>query len=100
MTEVATTVRPMGDRILIRPESREEKTKSGLVLPDTAKEKPMEGVVVAVGRGRTTDDGSVIEVDVKEGDRVLFAKYSGTEVRIDDSDLLIIAERDLLAVIS
>ena len=67
MTEVATKVRPMGDRILIRPESREEKTKSGLVLPDTAKEKPMEGVVVAVGRGRVSDDGNVIEVDVKEG---------------------------------
>ena len=99
MTEVATNVRPMGDRILIRPESREETTKSGLVLPDTAKEKPMEGVVLAVGRGRTTDDGTVVEVDVKEGDRVLFAKYSGTEVRIDESDLLIIAERDLLAVI-
>ena len=100
MTEVATIVRPMGDRILIRPESREEKTKSGLVLPDTAKEKPMEGVVVAVGRGRVSDDGNVIEVDVKEGDRVLFAKYSGTEIRIDEADLLIIAERDLLAVLS
>ncbi|MCY3911890.1 MAG: co-chaperone GroES [Chloroflexi bacterium] len=100
MSEVATKVRPMGDRILIRTVSREETTKSGLVLPDTAKEKPMEGEVLAVGRGRTTDDGTVIEVDVKEGDRVLFAKYSGTEVRIDDSDLLIIAERDLLAVLS
>ena len=100
MSEVATMVRPMGDRILIRPESREETTKSGLVLPDTAKEKPMEGLVLAVGRGRTTEDGSLVEVDVKEGDRVLFAKYSGTEVRIDESDLLIIAERDLLAVIS
>ena len=100
MSEVATKVRPMGDRILIRPESREEKTKSGLVLPDTAKEKPMEGIVQSVGRGRITDDGNVVEVDVKEGDRVLFAKYSGTEVRIDDADLLIIAERDLLAVIS
>ena len=100
MSEVATKVRPMGDRILIRPVSREETTKSGLVLPDTAKEKPMEGEVLAVGRGRTTDDGNVIEVDVKEGDLVLFAKYSGTEVRIDESDLLIIAERDLLAVIS
>ena len=97
---MATKVRPMGDRILIRPESREEKTKSGLVLPDTAKEKPMEGVVVAVGRGRVSDDGNVIEVDVKEGDRVLFAKYSGTEIRIDEADLLIIAERDLLAVLS
>ncbi len=100
MSEVATKVRPMGDRILIRPVSREETTKSGLVLPDTAKEKPMEGEVLAVGRGRTTDDGTVIEVDVKEGDLVLFAKYSGTEVRIDDADLLIIAERDLLAVFS
>ncbi len=100
MSEVATKVRPMGDRILIRPVSREETTKSGLVLPDTAKEKPMEGEVLAVGRGRTTDDGTVVEVDVKEGDLVLFAKYSGTEVRIDDSDLLIIAERDLLAVLS
>ena len=100
MSEVATKVRPMGDRILIRTVTREETTKSGLVLPDTAKEKPMEGEVLAVGRGRTTDDGTVIEVDVKVGDLVLFAKYSGTEVRIDDSDLLIIAERDLLAVLS
>ena len=100
MSEVATKVRPMGDRILIRTVTREETTKSGLVLPDTAKEKPMEGEVIAVGRGRTTDDGTVIEVDVKVGDLVLFAKYSGTEVRIDDSDLLIIAERDLLAVLS
>ena len=100
MAEVATKVRPMGDRILIRTVTREETTKSGLVLPDTAKEKPMEGEVLAVGRGRTTDDGTVVEVDVKEGDRVLFAKYSGTEVRIDDADLLIIAERDLLAVLS
>jgi chaperonin GroES len=100
MSEVATKVRPMGDRIVIRPVSREETTKSGLVLPDTAKEKPMEGEVLAVGRGRMTDDGNLIEVDVKEGDLVLFAKYSGTEVRIDDSDLLIIAERDLLAVLS
>lgn len=100
MSEVATKVRPMGDRILIRTVTREETTKSGLVLPDTAKEKPMEGEVLAVGRGRTTDDGTVIDVDVKVGDLVLFAKYSGTEVRIDDSDLLIIAERDLLAVLS
>jgi chaperonin GroES len=100
MAAVATKVRPMGDRILIKPESREETTKSGLVLPDTAKEKPMEGLVVAVGNGRTTDDGNVVEVDVKKGDRVLFAKYSGTEIRIDEDDLLIIAERDLLAVLS
>ncbi len=99
MAAVATKVRPMGDRILIKPEGREETTKSGLVLPDTAKEKPMEGRVIAVGKGRTTDDGNLVEVDVKEGDLVLFAKYSGTEVRIDDDDLLIIAERDLLAVI-
>jgi chaperonin GroES len=99
MAAVATKVRPMGDRILIKPEGREETTKSGLVLPDTAKEKPMEGRVIAVGNGRTTDDGNVVEVDVKEGDLVLFAKYSGTEVRIDEDDLLIIAERDLLAVI-
>lgn len=100
MAAVATKVRPMGDRILIKPESREETTKSGLVLPDTAKEKPVEGLVVAVGNGRTTDDGNVVEVDVKKGDRVLFAKYSGTEIRIDEDDLLIIAERDLLAVLS
>ena len=99
MAAVATKVRPMGDRILIKPESREETTKSGLVLPDTAKEKPMEGRVVAVGKGRTTDDGNVVKVDVKKGDLVLFAKYSGTEVRIEDDDLLIIAERDLLAII-
>ena len=99
MAAAAKKVTPMGDRILIKPEGREETTKSGLVLPDTAKEKPMEGRVVAVGKGRTTDDGNVVKVDVKKGDLVLFAKYSGTEVRIEDDDLLIIGERDLLAII-
>ena len=99
MSEVATTVRPMGDRILIRPESREETTKSGLVLPDTAKEKPMEGEVLAVGPGARDDSGKLAPLDVKAGDRILFGKWSGTEVKIDGEDLLIMKESDVMGII-
>jgi chaperonin GroES len=92
-------ITPLGDRVVIKPLGREETTKSGIVLPDTAKEKPQRGTVVAAGPGRRDDDGDRIEMDVKVGDQVLFAKYSGTEFKLDDDELLIIAEKDILAII-
>lgn len=100
MATVATKVKPLGDRVLIQPEDRETTTASGLVLPDTAKEKPQEGTVLAVGSGRVNDDGVTVPLEVKEGDKVLYAKYAGTEVRLDDEDFLIVSERDVLAIIS
>ncbi|MCS6798015.1 MAG: co-chaperone GroES [Myxococcota bacterium] len=92
-------VRPLHDRVLVKRLASEEKTKGGIIIPDTAKEKPIEGKVVAVGNGRITDDGKVRPLDVKEGDRVLFGKYSGTEVKIDGEEHLILREDDILAVI-
>ena len=100
MATVATKVKPLGDRVLIQPEDRETTTASGLVLPDTAKEKPQEGTVLAVGSGRVNDEGKTIALEIKEGDKVLYAKYAGTELRLDDEDYLIVSERDVLAVIS
>jgi chaperonin GroES len=93
-------LKPLGDRLVIKPASREETTKSGIVLPDTAKEKPQRGTVVAAGEGRKDDDGDRIALDVKVGDNVLFAKYAGTEFKLDDEDLLILSEKDVLAVIA
>lgn len=90
---------PLGDRVVVKPAGREETTKSGLVIPDTAKEKPQRGTIVATGPGRRDDDGDRIELDVKVGDVVLFAKYAGTEFKLDEQDLLILAEKDILAVI-
>lgn len=92
-------LKPLGDRLVIQPASREEMTASGIVLPDTAKEKPHRGTVIAAGEGRRDDDGDRIPMDVKVGDEVLFAKYAGTEFKLDDKDLLILAEKDVLAVI-
>jgi len=92
-------VKPLGDRIVIKALSREETTASGIVLPDTAKEKPQEGEVLAVGPGRTDDNGKRISLEVSVGNKVLFAKYAGTEVKVDDEELLIISERDLLAIL-
>jgi len=92
-------LRPLGDRVLIKPIGREEMTKSGIVLPDTAKEKPQRGTVVAVGAGRVDDDGDRVPVDVEIGNEVLFAKYAGTEFKLEDEELLILAEKDILAVI-
>jgi len=100
MAKVTTKVKPLGDRLLIRPEDREATTASGLVLPDTAKEKPQEGTVIAAGSGRVTEDGKTIPLEINEGDKVLYAKYAGTELRLDDEDLLIVSERDVLAIIS
>ena len=98
-TELKLKLKPLGDRLVIKPATREETTASGIVLPDTAKEKPQRGTVVAAGEGRRDDDGDRIEMDVKVGDEVLFAKYAGTEFKLDDQDLLILAEKDVLAVI-
>jgi chaperonin GroES len=98
-TPMALRLRPLGDRVVVKPLQREEVTKSGIVLPDTAKEKPQEGEVVAVGPGRVTDGGERIAMEVKEGDRVLFAKYAGTEFKLDDQEYLIFSERDILAVL-
>ncbi len=97
---VKTKVQPLQDRILVRRLDEEaEATSGGIILPDSAKEKPQEGEVIAVGPGRVTDDGKRQEVDVKEGDRILFAKYAGTEVKIEDEELLIMREDDVLAVV-
>ena len=91
-------VRPLADRVLVRRVEAEEKTAGGIVLPDTAKEKPKEGEIVAVGEGKLLDDGSRSKVQVKVGDRVLFTSYAGTEVKIDGEDYLIMREEDILAV--
>ena len=96
---VATSLKPLGDRVVVKPAGREEMTKSGIVLPDTAKEKPQRGTIIAVGQGRRDEDGDRIEMDVTVGDEVLFAKYAGTEFKLDDEELLILAEKDILAVI-
>lgn len=99
-TAVATKLQPLGDRLVIRPLGRDEMTKSGIVLPDTAKEKPQEGEVLAAGKGRVDDNGKRIPMEVAVGNKVLFAKYSGTEFKSDGEDLLVLSERDVLAVLS
>jgi chaperonin GroES len=91
--------RPLHDRVVVKRVEQEEKTKGGIIIPDTAKEKPQEGEVIAVGPGGRNEDGDLIPLDVKAGDRVLFGKWSGTEVKIDGEDLLIMKESDLLGVI-
>jgi chaperonin GroES len=88
---------PLADRLVVRPIEREEVTKGGIVLPDTAKEKPQEGKVLAVGPGRLSEDGKRIAMDVKVGDIVIYAKYGGTEIKIDDEELLILSESNILA---
>ncbi len=93
------TFRPLHDRVLVAPLDAEEKSAGGIIIPDTAQEKPMEGKIVAVGNGYKDDDGKVTPLDVKAGDTVLYGKFAGTEVRIDGEDLLIVKESDILAVI-
>lgn len=90
--------RPLGDRVIVEPQSAEQTTKSGIVLPDTAQEKPQSGVVVAVGPGRVTDDGKQIPVNVKAGDVVIYGKYGGTELKVEGTSYLIVRESDILAV--
>ncbi len=92
-------IQPLGDRILVKVVEAEEKTKSGIVLPDTAKEKPQEGKVVGVGKGKMLDDGTIKPLDVKAGDKILFGKYAGTEIKHEDEDYLILKEDDVLAIV-
>jgi chaperonin GroES len=92
-------IRPLQDRVIVKRIEEEEKTKGGIIIPDTAKEKPMEGKIIAVGKGKVLEDGKIHPLDVKAGDRVLFGKYSGTEVKIDGEEHLIMREDDILGVI-
>ena len=96
---MATKVKPLGDRVLVRPEEEEEQMKGGIIIPDTAKEKPQRGKVVAVGDGKVDDSGKKIKPSVKSGDTVLYGKYSGTEIQLDDEEHLIMSEGDILAII-
>ncbi len=92
-------IRPLHDRVLVEPLDAEEKTAGGIIIPDTAKEKPMEGKIVAVGKGSKNDEGKVAPLDVKSGDRILYGKWSGTEVKVDGDDYLIMKESDIMGVI-
>jgi len=92
-------VKPLGDRILVEVLEAEEVTKGGIVLPDNAKEKPQEAKVIAVGKGRVSDEGKVIALEVKEGDKVIFGKYSGTELKIDSKELMMLKEEDVLGIV-
>jgi chaperonin GroES len=93
------SLRPLGDRVIIKTVAMEEKTKSGIVLPDTAKEKPQEGEVIAVGEGKVLDNGQKVPVEVKVGDKILYSKFAGTEVKVDGEEYLILSEREILAII-
>ncbi len=99
MAKMKMNLRPLADRVVVEPAEKEERTASGIILPETAKEKPQEGEVVAVGPGRRDEDGKLIPMDVKKGDTVLFAKYAGTEVKIEDKRYLILKESDILAIV-
>jgi chaperonin GroES len=92
-------LKPLADRVIVKAAEAEEKTKGGIILPDTAKEKPMQGEIVAVGTGKVTEDGKVIALEVKVGDKVLYGKYSGTEITADDTEYLIMRESDIFAII-
>lgn len=94
----ATSIKPLGDRVLVEPLEREDVTKSGIVLPDTAKEKPQEGTIISVGSGRVDDKGVKHALEVKKGNKVLYGKYSGTEIKIEGKDYLILSEKDILAI--
>ena len=97
---MASELQPLADRLVIKPIEKEGKTKSGIYLPDTAKERPQEGEVIAVGPGRLSDDGKRIAMDIKAGDIVIYAKYAGTEVKLEDEEYLILSEKDILAVVA
>jgi chaperonin GroES len=97
-TQTAVSIRPLGDRVVIKPATREEVSAAGVILPDTAKEKPQKGTIIAVGPGRTLDDGQRQAPEVSEGQTVLYAKYAGTEVKIEGEDYLILSEKDVLAI--
>ena len=93
-------IKPLADRVVVKPVEEQEVSKSGIIIPDTAKEKPMEGEIIEVGSGRLSDDGKLVNLEVKKGDRVLYGKYSGTEISIDGDDYLIMRESDIFAVVS
>ena len=99
-TKSATKLQPLGDRVVVKPTPREEMTKSGIVLPDTAKEKPQEGTILAIGPGAFDNDGKRIAMDVEVGQKVLYGKYAGTEFKLDDDELLIVSQKDILAVVA
>jgi chaperonin GroES len=98
-TATSKKLNPLGDRVVIKPTPREDMTKSGIVLPDTAKEKPQEGTILAAGPGKTLDDGKRASMDVKVGDRVLYSKYAGTEFKVDGEELLIVSQDNILAIV-
>ena len=99
-TKSATKLQPLGDRVVVKPTPREEMTKSGIVLPDTAKEKPQEGTILAVGPGIFDEDGNRIPMDVQVGQKVLYGKYAGTEFKLEEDDLLIVSQKDILAIVA
>ena len=99
ITKTSTNIKPLSDRILIRPTEQKEMTESGIILPDTAKERPQEGEVVAVGPGRYLSNGKRLEMELKSGDKVIYSKYSGTEIEADDGELLLLGSNDVLAKI-
>jgi chaperonin GroES len=96
---VASKIRPVGDRVVVKPAEKEEITKSGIVIPDTVKEKPQEGTIIAIGSGKINEKGDRTPLEVKAGDRVLFAKYGGTEFKFEGEDLLVLRESDILAIL-
>jgi chaperonin GroES len=98
-TKTASKLQPLGDRVVVKPTPREEMTKSGIVLPDTAKEKPQEGEILAVGPGAFDNDGKRVPMDVKVGMKVLYGKYAGTEFKVEDDELLIVSQKDILAIV-
>lgn len=93
-------IKPLADRVLVKPIEEQEVKKGGIIIPDTAKEKPMEGEIIEIGAGRSTDEGKKVELEVKKGDRVLYGKYSGTEVSIDGNEYLIMRESDIFAIVN
>jgi chaperonin GroES len=98
-SKLKMNLKPLGDRVVVDPLEKEERTASGIILPETAKEKPQEGTIIAVGPGRRDDDGKLVPMDVKLGDVVLYAKYAGTEIKLDDKKVLILKESDILAIV-
>ena len=98
-SKLKMNLKPLGDRVVVEPLEKEERTASGIILPETAKEKPQEGTIIAVGPGRRDDDGKLVPMDVKLGDSVLYAKYAGTEIKLDDKKVLILKESDILAIV-
>ena len=99
MAKAKTKIRPLQDRVIVRRLEEEEETEGGIIIPDTAKEKPMEGKVVAVGKGKVLEGGKVVPLDVKKGDRILFSKYAGTEIKVEGEEHLIMREDDILGIV-